>query len=690
MLALILYQVFNKISAEMGLNKSHFHFFFRFFLNILLLIILSTCGEGSGTGEVLFEVREVEGEPYLWEYGMPYFSRFQETDHLMLDLSGTWRFKPDPEDKGRQERWWGSGYDDSSWFAHPVPGVWNVQKPEWLDYTGPGWYRRVFFVPELFQGRFNRLVIEGICFHAEVWINGKFLGQHNGGYTEFSLDISRQLNYGGKNVLSIRVDNVLGMKDVPPRTWIGGRLGWLEYAGIHRGIRIESSPEATVFKLAVQALPDKDGLGDFFAKVFVFNHSPSIQDVRIALIIQDETGRRPLKLFPPQRKKLPGGAVGLFSFSGRVFGIKPWSPAHPGNLYNLVVGLSSDSGAEEQSFQIGFRRVEVKGTWLLLNDLAYYIRGINRHEDDPATGLYEQDDLIKQDMEMLKELGVNHVRPAHHPSDPRFLDACDRVGITLTEEIPLYQASLGLYKWFDAKFLKHRDDLPWADWGDRGMLSQINDPDLIENATQQLIEMIEHDRNHPSIIMWSLGNENMSFLPRSRIIFEHLYQTARRFDPDRPVTFAIITFPLLSPALERTADIGDLIMVNEYIGWYIGEVDDLRAYLEKLHARYPDKAILISEFGAGAEPGRHDEKVLPEKFSEEFQAHLLKATWEVILEKPYVIGGMPWCFADFRCAQWDESHPVPLMNLKGVVDYNRKKKLAFDTLKEIYQDIAER
>ncbi len=673
----------------MGSRRVNNHSFSRIILSTLLLVIISGCEGDTGTRTPVFEIREIEGEPYLWEYGMPYFTRFHETDHFRLSLNGPWRFKPDPEDKGDLEKWWEADHEDSQWFMHPVPGVWNVQKPEWLDYMGAGWYRRSFFVPESYRVGFNRLVAEGISFHADLWLNGKYLGRHNGAYTAFSMDVSRQLEYGSRNVLAIRVDNILDMKDVPPRTWVGGRLGWMEYAGIHRGIWIESSPEVAVFKVALQALPDKDDMGDLFARVFVFNHGPDQRKASAALILQDETGGL-IKLFPPQSKRLEGGAVGTFTFSGRAAGIRPWSSEHPENLYRLVVGIGSAGEQEQQGLKIGFRRVEVKGTELLMNDRPYYIRGINRHEDDPETGLSERYETIAKDLELLKELGVNHMRPAHHPNDPRVLDACDRAGITLTEEIPLYQASLGLYKWFDAKFMKKRDDLPWADWGDRGIISQIKDPDVIENATQQLLEMIEYDRNHPSIIMWSIGNENMSFMPRSRKIFKHLYSTARRFDPDKPVTFSIITFPLLSPALEQTADIGDMIMVNEYLGWYAGEVDDLRSYLEELHAKYPDKPVIVSEFGAGAVPGRHDEGVSPEKFSEEFQAGYIEATWEILLEKPYVAGGMPWCFADFRCSQWGESHPVEGMNLKGVVDYNRNRKLAFDSLKEIYRKIAER
>jgi beta-glucuronidase len=394
-----------------------------------------------------------------------------------------------------------------------------------------------------------------------------------------------------------------------------------------------------------------------------------------------------IRAFPPVTKEIEAGAVEVFLFSGRVFGIEPWSPDHPENLYNLVVGVRSGDEEEQQSIKIGFRKVEVKGAQLLLNGKPYYIKGINRHEDDPVTGLSERAETISKDMELLKELGVNHIRPAHHPSDSRFLDACDEAGITITEEIPLYQASLGPYKWFDAKFLKDRDDLPWADRGDIGMMSQIYDPDVVKNAMRQLLEMIERDRNHPSIIMWSLGNENMSFMARSRTIFEYLYSTARHFDPERPVTFAIITFPVLSPAFEKTADIADLIMVNEYMGWYYGEVHDLAGYLDELHARFPDKPILLSEFGAGAKSGQHDSQTMPKKFSEEFQAKLLKDTWDVLLEKPYVIGGMPWLYADFRCSQWGKDHPVPMMNLKGVVDHDRNKKLGFEALKEIYEKI---
>jgi beta-glucuronidase len=221
--------------------------------------------------------------------------------------------------------------------------------------------------------------------------------------------------------------------------------------------------------------------------------------------------------------------------------------------------------------------------------------------------------------------------------------------------------------------------------GDYHTLRQMEDPELIENAELELIEMIERDRVHPSVVMWSVGNENFTFLPSARGMYEKLIATARRFDPDRPVTFALLVGPGVSPLLEQTGDLGDVISLNEYYGWYFGKAEGVAGMLDRFHKKYPDKLIIVSEFGAGTVAGRHADP--PEKFSEEYQQYFFETQFPLILSRPWVVGTMPWALADFRCPWFGAEHPVPEMNLKGLVDYNRRKKAAFDALANIYAEI---
>jgi len=215
-------------------------------------------------------------------------------------------------------------------------------------------------------------------------------------------------------------------------------------------------------------------------------------------------------------------------------------------------------------------------------------------------------------------------------------------------------------------------------------LGQIANPELVENALRTLAEMIERDRNHPSVIIWSIGNENLTlFFKTARKTYQELYQLAKKLDPSRAVTFALLTSPYLSPAFERSADLADIISVNEYYGWYFGKISGAGRFFDRLHKKYPDKPVVVSEFGAGAVLGWRDPKA-EKKFSEDYQARLLRETWEQILEREWIVGGMPWVFADFRCGWFGDEHPVPGMNLKGIVDYERRKKLSYQSLQEFY------
>ncbi|MCD6571535.1 MAG: hypothetical protein J7L53_12610 [Deltaproteobacteria bacterium] len=136
--------------------KTHWGLFAVLLIVLVVIVFFSTTNEQVEDG---LDIRDVEGIPVLWEHGMPYFTRFLTTDHLRLDLSGVWKFRLDPEDCGVEERWFDPDFDDTDWFDHPIPGSWNVQRPEWMDYVGSGWYRIRFIAPQSFSSRFNRLVL---------------------------------------------------------------------------------------------------------------------------------------------------------------------------------------------------------------------------------------------------------------------------------------------------------------------------------------------------------------------------------------------------------------------------------------------------------------------------------------------------------------------------------------------------
>jgi len=636
-----------------------------------------------------FSIKEKNGIPYLEQNNLPYFTWFLKTSREELDLAGPWKFKPDPEDQGAEKKYFKPGFSDHDWLSIKVPSDWT-KLPELKSYQGACWYRKIFTPPSQWDKRFNRLELDGVAHKCKIWINGKLVGEHNGGFSRFSFDVSGLVNYGAENQVTVLVDNRRNYADVPPMLWKNDRLGWWEYGGIARQVKLVSSLPQTVSKIEVTAEPLENSQGLLSVRGLIYNSGKENAGMIVDISLKDiNTGK---VLFKDTHAPIVIDKNDLqsFSFSTRLKDITPWSPDAP-NLYLLIVMVTGPYGIEEDSLEVGFRKFEVRGNQLFLNGKRYYIRGLNRHEDDPETGFYQSDARLAEDMGLLKDLHVNHLRPGHYPNDPRWLVLCDRRGITITEEIPLFQAGTGWEKWLESAFTKGSKAKVSAPTSEGWKaIKQIQDPELVTNASQQIAEMIERDRNHPSVIIWSIGNENLTIATSvARKTFQQLYALCKKLDPLRPVTFALLTSPVLSPALERTADIADIISINEYYGWYFGKVEQAGFFFDAVHKKYPNKPVIISEFGADTVYGRHDPEGAEKKLSEEYQVKMIIGTWEQIAERDWLSGGMPWSLANFRCGWWGPDYVGPNMNLKGVTDYQRRKKLAYSKLQELYENLQQ-
>jgi beta-glucuronidase len=631
----------------------------------LLSLILAAAPACYDDAE-LTSIREIDGIPLLWQYGMPYFTRFHQTSHRQFSLKGSWKFMPDPHDTGMAEGWHTADYDDSKWFDHPVPGCWNTQRKEWLDYVGAGWYRRRFIAPVSMQGCFNRLVLDGVSFHGDVWLNGEHIGYHSGGFTQWSLDVSMKLHYGRENLIVIRADTRRDYETLPPLIREDRPFGWWPYGGITRHVTLESSPWTTLCKLALQT----DYRGTVSGVGIIYNARKHHAKPTVTVSLSDRSGNGKRQLFR-RRLHVAGMDVAAFTFCDRIEGVKTWSPETPENRSLITVRVIGPENSEKQSIEIGFRSFEFRGTRLYLNGRPFFVRGINRHEDDPETGAFQSDKRIQDDITLIQELNANFVRTAHYPHTARFLDLCDRKGILVQTEIPLYQVG----------------------WGVRS-LRAAQKSRLYHEASRQLIEMIERDRNHPCVVMWSVGNECFTLFPSIKRLYRRLITLAKRFDSIRPVTFSIFSIPFgISPRFEIAAGLADVIFVNQYFGWYFKEAGEVSELLERIHEKWPDKPIIISEMGGGAVRGRKSGGRTYEigygnsrDFSEEFQTMIYRTQLPLIREKDYVSGVIPWVFADFRDdKRW--RNPIPNFNLKGLLTYDRRKKDAFGVVSDFYARI---
>ncbi len=566
----------------------------------------------------------------------------------VIDLSGFFDFKLDPDNVG-EEKNWQKGVESSRSIG--IPGSWNEQFIDTRDYLGPTWHFKKFYVPSSWKEKLVWFRIGAANYYAKVWINGKLIGEHEGGYLPFQFEVTDKVRFGKENFLSVKVDNQLSPERVPPgnipeeehprsvrqRSYPDVNFDFFPYGGIHRPVYLFCTPLDYIEDIAVTtSIEGKKGL----IKYRITKKGGEAKEAFIHL--GDENTRL------EQKAEFRGNmAEGELTIDEATF----WSPDSP-HLYEMVVELLSSEGApiDEYTLSIGIRTIEVKNDRLYLNGEPIFLKGFGKHEDFPIIGKGLSLPLIVKDYSLMKWIGANSFRTSHYPYSEEMMNMADKEGFLVIDEIP----AVGL---FFGKGNKRRLSL----------------------CKQYLRELIARDKNHPSVIMWSIANEPHSTKPEAKEFFRQLYQHTKKLDPSRLVTL-VSMFGLKEEALAYV----DVICLNRYYGWYTepGQLDrashKLSRELDALYETYK-KPILLSEFGAGAIAGVHAHPA--ELFSEEYQAELIRKYCEVIESKPYMVGEHVWCFADFKTAQ--VAYRVAL-NRKGVFTRTRQPKLAAHILRKIW------
>ena len=569
-----------------------------------------------------------------------------------FDLSGFWDFCFDPEDQG-QAAGWGEGFSGGQPLA--VPASWNDQLfgDTDRDNLGPAWYQTAFNLPWGFAGQKLALRFGSVNYIADVWLNGVSLGRHEGGHMAFSLDATPLLIQSG-NRLVVRVDGRLAPDRVPPgniphnpqdvfdvRNYPDTSFDFFPFCGIQRPVLLVATPHEAIVDVTV--IPDIQG------------DEGLLQVVVQAAGVAPGAGRVNLTLtgFGADIQQLVTLAEGWAEAQLVVPHPALWSPQHP-NLYTLTVDLlAGDLVCDAYSLPVGIRTVAVEGNLLLLNGEPIYLRGFCRHEDFPVAGRGYLPPVIVRDFELMKWTGANSFRTTHYPYSEQTLDLADRLGFLVIDETQ----AVGLF--FNEGGLERR----------------------LELCKQYTGELIARDKNHPSVIAWSLANEPHSFRPEATDFFRQLCDLARSLDATRPVTLASMV-----GVGEAAFEFLDFMCLNRYSGWYTHSgdlkagVQALSAELDLLYARFK-KPVILSEFGADALPGHHAQP--PEMFSEEYQADMIEGYLRVLGNKPYVIGAHIWNLCDFKTAQ--AVHRVNAMNYKGVFTRDRRPKLAAHRLRELWK-----
>jgi len=570
-------------------------------------------------------------------------------------LDGLWRFRFDPGGAGTAGRWWQAPLRDAREMA--VPASYNdlVTDAAEREHVGDVWYQREAWVPAAWDGRRIVLRCDAATHQATLWAGDAEVASHAGGYTPFEADVTDHARAGEPLRVTVRVGNELTMATIPPGeisvTADGRRKqryfhDFFNYAGLHRPVWLYSTPRDYVADISVAAGYDpRTGTGRVTYGLDVAGAGPT------SVALRDAAGA------------VVAGAAGP---SGQltVADARPWCPEDP-YLYRLDVR----HGGDEYPLPVGIRTVHAEAARLLLNGQAVRLRGFGMHEDSALHGRGHDDSRMVRDFALLKWIGANSFRTSHYPYAEEVLDYADRQGLLVIDEAP----AVGLH-------------LSLGDMGDPGARTfgpeKIGGPAAAAHLAA-LRELILRDRNHPSVIAWSLANEPDTAEPASRGYFAPLVTAVRELDATRPVCFAnAATAP---PGADCVTDLFDLICVNRYYGWYAGPGDlataarDLAAELRAWAQR--GKPILVTEFGADALPGLH--ALPPTMWSEDYQTELLETSLRVFRRIPEVIGEHVWNFADFATAQ---AVHRPGGNHKGVFTRDRQPKAAAWLLRRMWQD----
>jgi len=563
-----------------------------------------------------------------------------------LDLNGLWAFAVDQDPEYHTSHDYSRPTSLRHWERFPVPGCWNRYAERYDLFEGVAWFVREFVVAELPPEPVARLHFGAVNYLCEVYLNGQHLGRHEGGYTAFELDATPALRQGA-NRLAVRVDNRHLRLRLP------AVLGWYNYGGIHREVSLRVTRRARLERVLIAAEP----LGQ--TATGRLRVSASAPGLVLQATIRDPAGA------VVWEHTAPGGP---WDVALALPAAQPWSPERPA-LYGLEVTLrDGEEILDRRATAFGVRRLAATGQQLRLNGDPIHLRGLCYLYDHPTCGVAYDPQVAGADLDDLQALGVNCLR-SHFPLPEPFLDECDRRGMMLWLEVPIYCLH------------------PATDQCD----TAFADGSLAALARQMIREMVIQAHNHPCVVIWSVGNECNTDHPESLAFFEGCVAEVRALDPQR-----LISYAALYGGVGHLADAVDLISLNEYWGWYdrISQdgTSDQQApqfplQLPQLEACLAEKAalgkpLLLSEFGADAEPGFVS--ATAELWSEDYQAELIARQLEVAARYPAVCGTFPFLYNDYRDPSKPLNHYWHGVNLKGVVSYDRRPKRAWERLRRCY------
>lgn len=575
------------------------------------------------------------------------------------DLSGIWRFRADKDGCGRRDSWFAAPLRDT--IPMPVPCSYNdvTQDASIRDHLGEVWYETTFFVPASWKGKRVWLRFASADHAATAWVNGREVVSHKGGFLPFAADVSDAVCYGAENRLSVAVDNLLTWETLPPG-WIktgdamnhppGYRVqdiqfDFFHYAGLNRAVVLTTTPRIHIEDVRIRAACEgKTGLVDY---------EVTAAGAEVTVRALDEQGRE---------VAAADGAAGTL----RIPDVRLWEPGNA-YLYTLECRARDTANNTEDIYRepFGVRTIQVTDKQFLINGKPFYFQGCCKHEDMDVKGRAYDPALLVKDFNLMRWLGANSTRTSHYPYSEEFMRFADRHGLVVIDEAP----AVGMRSEVSSEPTYSED--------------RISSRTLAHHL-QVMRELIQRDKNHPCVVMWSVANEPIVNEEKSGEYFKAVIEETRRLDPTRPVT--LVTGDVNPPEKCYPFAYVDVMSINRYHSWYSDpghlELIEMQTVneLTPWHAHY-GKPLIVSEYGADTIPGYHSDP--PVMFTEEYQVAVLENFHKGFDRLDFVIGEHVWNFADFATKQ---GITRVCGNKKGVLTRQRQPKAAAHALRKRWHE----
>lgn len=551
----------------------------------------------------------------------------------VVSLDGMWRFAFDPQGQG-VDKGWTMALPES--ITMPVPASFCdfFTDKDSREYCGDFWYETDFFVPGEWEGKDIAVRFGSVTHHARIFVNGVEVTAHEGGFLPFDAAVTDIVRYNQHNHLAVLANNELNETMLPAgrtTTLSNGKkmampyFDFYNYAGIHRPVKLMALPKERVLDFSVV-------------------HSISGTDADVAYTVTTN-GDHAVCVDVYDGAEKVAHADGK-SGTLHIENVKLWN-VHAAYLYSFVIRITDgETVVDEYHEKIGIRTFEIKDGSFLLNGKAVYLRGFGKHEDADIRGRGLDLATVKRDYELMKWIGANCFRTSHYPYAEELYQMADEEGFLVIDEVP----AVG--------FMESTMNFLSASQGNGkkvGWFEKETTPQLLENHKAALIDMINRDKNHASVIAWSILNEPQCTSEGTEAYFKTLFDLAHEIDPQkRPRTYAIVMMSL--PNNSKGQQFADFISLNRYYGWYVmggmNIVDAEAAFRREmdgwsmvLHGR----PMIFTEYGADTMPSEH--KLPSVMWSQEYQNEYLDMNHAVFDSYDFVKGELVWNFADFQTTE---------------------------------------